>query len=50
MSHADDVREYCGRHYVEKARSAGDREFSIRAGDVHAALGYRIAYRWFARQ
>jgi hypothetical protein len=40
MSHADDVRAYCAKHYVEPALVEGRREFSIRAGDVHEAMGY----------
>jgi 5-methylcytosine-specific restriction enzyme B len=41
MSHADDVRAYCKRNYVEVARNKGERTVSIRSGDVHAALGYK---------
>ncbi len=41
MSHADEVRTYCRKNYVEKARLAGQREFSIRAGDVKDALGWK---------
>jgi hypothetical protein len=40
-SHSDEVRAYCRRHYIDAARAAGQIEFSIRAGDVHAALGYK---------
>ena len=41
MSYADDVRAYCQENYVGPAREAGRRQFSIRAGDVHSALGYK---------
>lgn len=41
MRYADEVRAYCNRHYVQPARSAGEKEFSIRAGDVHEAMGYK---------
>lgn len=41
MSHADDVRAYCVRQYIQPARAAGRREFSIRAGDVHEAMDYK---------
>lgn len=41
MSHADDVREHCRINYVEPARSRGDSTITIRAGDVHSALGYK---------
>ena len=41
MSFADDVREHCRIHYVEPARTRGDSTITIRAGDVHTALGYK---------
>ncbi len=41
MSHADEVRAYCARRYIHPARAAGKIEISIRAGDVHEAMGYR---------
>ena len=40
MSYADEVRAYVAREIVEPARSRGDAEVAIRAGDVHRALGY----------
>lgn len=40
MSHADEVRAYCVRNYVQPARASGADQFSIRAGDVHEALNY----------
>lgn len=44
MTHADDVRSYAATHYVEPARARGTKEVSIRAGDIHSALGYRNRY------
>ena len=41
MSHSDEVRAYCSRHYVRSARISGAKEISIRAGDVHEAMGYK---------
>jgi len=41
MSFADDVREHCRVHYVEPARTGGETTITIRAGDVHSALGYK---------
>lgn len=41
MSHSDDVREHCRTHYVAPARERGEKTVTIRAGDVHAALGYK---------
>lgn len=41
MSYADDVRDYCGRTIVERARARGDEEVVIRAGDIHKAMGFQ---------
>lgn len=41
MSFAADVREQCRVQYVEPARARGEATFTIRAGDVHSALGYK---------
>jgi 5-methylcytosine-specific restriction protein B len=41
MSYADDVREHCRVHYVEPARARGESTVTIRAGEVHLALGYK---------
>jgi 5-methylcytosine-specific restriction protein B len=41
MSFADDVREHCRAQYVAPARARGDSTVTIRAGDVHVALGYK---------
>jgi len=40
MSLADDVRNYCLENIIEPARLKGDNEISIRAGDIHTAMGY----------
>lgn len=39
MSLADQIRDYVDRHYVQPARVASRREITIRAGDVHSAMG-----------
>jgi 5-methylcytosine-specific restriction protein B len=44
MSFADDVREHCRVNYVEPGRTRGDSTITIRAGDVHSALGYKNRY------
>jgi 5-methylcytosine-specific restriction enzyme B len=41
MSFAENVREHCRVHYVEPGRARGDSTVTIRAGDVHSALGYK---------
>jgi hypothetical protein len=41
VSGADEVRAYCRENYVERARSAGQSKFSICAGDVRDALGWK---------
>jgi hypothetical protein len=41
MSHAEEVRAYCGKHYIEPARARGDKEIAVRAGDVHKEMGYK---------
>lgn len=41
MSYAEEVRAYCSRQYIQPARAAGRCEVSIRAGDVHEAMGYK---------
>lgn len=41
MSYSDEVRTYCNSHYIQPARTAGKSEISIRAGDVHKAMGYK---------
>jgi 5-methylcytosine-specific restriction protein B len=41
MSYADDVRNYCLENIIRPARTRGEKELSIRAGDIHTAMGYR---------
>jgi 5-methylcytosine-specific restriction enzyme B len=41
MNQADRVREYCKSRIIEPARARGDETVSIRAGDVHSALGFK---------
>lgn len=41
MSYADEVRAFCGKNIIEPARSRGEGEVQIRAGDVHHDLGYK---------
>ncbi len=44
MSHADDVRTYCGQKYIDPARLAGKTTIEIRSGDVHGAMNYKNRY------
>ena len=39
MSLADDIRQYVAKRYIEPARREGRSAVSIRAGDVHKAMG-----------
>src|ERR1700722_7486067 len=39
MSQADDIRRFVIANYIEPARSRGERRVSVRAGDVHRAMG-----------
>ena len=41
MRHADRVREYCKDKYIDPARARGATTVSIKAGDVHTALGFK---------
>lgn len=41
MSHADQVRTHCGEKIIAPARAAGRNDVAIRAGDIHADLGYK---------
>ncbi|HEY3366129.1 MAG TPA: hypothetical protein VGK74_13840 [Symbiobacteriaceae bacterium] len=41
MSHANDVRAYCATQIIAPARTKGETEVAIRAGDVHRAMGYQ---------
>jgi hypothetical protein len=40
MSYADDVRKYCTDNIVVPARRRGEKQISIRAGDIHNAMEY----------
>lgn len=40
MSYADDVRQDCTNNIVAPARRRGEKQISIRAGDIHNAMGY----------
>lgn len=44
MSLSDDVRRHCKLNYIEPAKAKGQKYVTIRAGDVHTALGYRNRY------
>ena len=35
MTLADKIREFANENYIELARKRGEREVSIRAGDIH---------------
>lgn len=41
MSYADDIREYCADNIIAPARKNGVKKISIRAGDIHSAMGFR---------
>jgi len=43
MNQADRIRQYALEHYVLPARAQGRTEITIRAGDVHRAMGLRDA-------
>jgi 5-methylcytosine-specific restriction protein B len=43
-SDADDIRAAALKLYIEPARQRGDAEVSIRAGDLHDALGLDLAH------
>jgi hypothetical protein len=40
-SYSDAVRNYCEQKYVVPARKRGEKQVSIRAGDVHKAMQYQ---------
>jgi 5-methylcytosine-specific restriction protein B len=44
MTPSDDTRRYVRQNYIEPARARGDLEVSVRAGDVHDAMGYTNRY------
>jgi len=35
MALADRIREFADEHYIQPARERGERQFTIRAGDLH---------------
>ena len=37
---SDEIREHVIRRHIEPARIAGDKEITLRAGDIHRELGY----------
>ena len=39
MALADRIREFADEHYVRPARGRGERQFTIRAGDLHDDMG-----------
>jgi len=41
MSYADDVRNYCKENIIDIARSRGEKQVTIRVGDIHTVMGYR---------
>ena len=41
MSYADDVRTYCKENIIDRARPRGEKQVTIRAGDIHTTMGYR---------
>lgn len=41
MSYADDVRQYCKSNIIDPARKRGEKQVSIRAGDIHNSMGYK---------
>jgi len=40
MKPADDTRWYAKTNYIDPARATGASQVSIRAGDLHHAMGY----------
>lgn len=41
ITHADQVRKHCKDVIIDPARHRGEKKITIRAGDVHSAMGYR---------
>lgn len=39
MTTADDIRKFCVEHFVQPARARGEHAVTLRAGDVHNAMG-----------
>ena len=44
MTPSDDTRKHVRENYIEPARARGNPEVSVRAGDVHEAMGYSNRY------
>jgi hypothetical protein len=44
MTQADRIRDYCKKQYVDPARASQAHSVTIRAGDVHSALGLKNSY------
>ncbi|WP_168193482.1 AAA family ATPase, partial [Bradyrhizobium sp. NAS96.2] len=44
MSQADDIRHFVRVNFIEPARARGDNSVSIKASDVHSALGLSNAF------
>ncbi len=38
MSQADRIREFVNEHYIRPTHERGDRQFTVRCGDVASAL------------
>jgi len=43
MKRADLIREYVLKNYIDPSRARGQKEITIRAGDVHRAMDLRDA-------
>jgi hypothetical protein len=41
MTSTDDIRRYVIENLIEPARNRGTKEITIRAGDIHSALGLK---------
>ena len=39
MRHADAIRKFAYESYIEPARARGEKQITIRAGDVHQEMG-----------
>ena len=39
MALADRIREFADEHYIQPVRERGERQFTIRAGDIHSEMG-----------
>ena len=41
MRYADEVRQYCKVKLIDPARTRGETQIAIRAGDIHEDMGYQ---------